>query len=100
MKYTKYPELKNELKELAKEIKEWKRNRKEDKRLELKLELYQVQNQLYWFKRDFRHKHIAYCVLRGKKYEQIENYCRQSPNFDIIDSIMEKYGTEAVRVSA
>ena len=37
MKYTKYPELKSELKQLAKEIREWKNNRKQDKRRALNM---------------------------------------------------------------
>jgi len=100
MKHTKYPELKMELKKLAKEIKEWKRNRKEDRRFELKMHQYQVQDQVDWRKDDFRRKHIAYCMLRGRKYEQIENYCRVSPDFDRIDEIMEKYEPKAICASA
>ena len=100
MKHTKYPELKMELKRLAKEIKEWKRNRKEDKRFELKMQQYEVQDQIDWRKDEFRHKHIAYCMLRGRKHEQIENFCRISPNFDRIKAIMEKYEPQAVCASA
>ena len=100
MKKVKYPELKSELKELAKEIKEWKRNRKEDKRFELRISLYEAQSQVDWRKDEFRHKHIAYCMLRGRKYEQIENFCKVSPNFDRIKRIMEKYEPQVVCASA
>lgn len=43
--------------------------------------------------RIYRHKHIAYCLLRGKKYEQIENKVREGnePNFSYIEQIMKEY---------
>ena len=100
MKKTKYPELKMELKQLAKEIREWKRNRKEDRRFELGMPLYKVQDQVDWRKDYFRHKHIAYCMLIGREYEQIENYCRVSPSFDIINKIMEEHASKALCASA
>jgi hypothetical protein len=96
----KYIKLKEELKELAKEIREWKNNRKLDKRSQLGMNQWQVQVQIDWRKDDFRHKHIAYCMLRGRKYEQIENYCRVLPSFSRIDSIMEQYESKAVCASA
>jgi hypothetical protein len=100
MKYTKYPELKNELKKLAKEIRQWKNNRKMDKRAELGMSQWQVQGEVDWRKDNFRHKHIAYCILRGRGYEQIENYCRVAPDFDRIDKIMETYDPKAICASA
>ena len=100
MKHTKYPELKMELKELAKEIKEWKRNRKEDRRLELGISQCEAQSQVNRRQCKFRHKHIAYCMLRGRKYEQIENFCRLSPNFDWINEIMEKHESKVICASA
>ena len=100
MRKVKYPELKSELKELAKEIREWKRNRKEDRRFELKISQWEAESQVEWRKREFRHKHIAYCMLRGRKYEQIENFCKVSPNFDWINSIMEKYEPQVICASA
>lgn len=100
MKYTKCPELKAELKKLAKEIRKWKRNRKEDKRFELKMKQWQVQDKIDRRKDDFRHKHIAYCMLRGRTYEQIENYCKVPPNFDVINSIKEQHTPKALCASA
>ena len=100
MRYTKYPELKVELKKLAKEIRVWKNNRKQDKRQQLKMRQWEVQEQVDWRKDDFRHKHIAYCMLRGRKYEQIENFCKVFPNFDRINEIMEKYEPQVVCASA
>lgn len=48
-------------------------------------------------KNKFRHRHIAYCMLRGKKYNEIEKKCRCNPNFKTIELIKGKYtyhGTE------
>jgi hypothetical protein len=100
MKHTKYPELKMELKELAKGIRKWKRNRKEDKRFELKMSQSDVQWEIDDRKIDFRHKHIAYCMLRGRKYEQIETNCKVAPNFDLIKLIMEKHEPQTLCASA
>ena len=99
MKYTKYPELKAELKELAKEIREFKylRDHWWDHRE-------QSQGAYQWAvlsrAREFRHKHIAYCMLRGRTYEQIENYCRETPDFDWIGNIKFEYGQKTLRASA
>lgn len=100
MKFTKYPELKSELKQLAKEIRKWKRNRKEDRRFELKMSLWKIQGYVDYYKHEFRHKHIAYCMLRGRTYEQIELYCKVSPNFDLVNKIMEEYGPQTICASA
>lgn len=97
MKYTKYPELKGELKKLAKEIKGFKGCRKADKR---SVPLYEIQGNIDWRKDDFRHKHIAYCMLRGKEYDQIENFCRVSPDFDRINKIMERHAEKTLCASA
>ena len=100
MKYTKYPELKSELKKLAKEIREWKNNRKQDRRRELHMQQWEVQSQVDWRKDYFRHSHIAYCMLRGRKYEQIEKHCKVFPNFDRITEIMEQHESKTVCASA
>jgi len=100
MRYTKFPELKSELKQLAKEIREWKNNRKLDKRTELGMRQWEIESKIYWRKDEFRHKHIAYCMLRGRTYEQIENYCKESPDFDRIKRIMEEYEPKTLCASA
>jgi len=42
---------------------------------------------------NYRHKHIAYCLLRGRTYEQIENKVREGnePDFTKIEKIMQEY---------
>lgn len=100
MRYTKFPELKSELKQLAREIREWKNNRKQDKRRELGMRQWEIESKITWRSYDFRHKHIAYCMLRGRTYEQIENYCKESPDFDRIKRIMEEYEPKTLCASA
>lgn len=41
----------------------------------------------------YRHMHIAYCLLRGRKYEQIENKVRDNnePKWSRIESILAQY---------
>lgn len=42
---------------------------------------------------DYRHMHIAYCLLRGRKYEQIENKVRpgNEPNWTHVESVLQQY---------
>ena len=44
-------------------------------------------------KKEYRHYHIVYCLLRGKKYEQIEPKCRKdnNPDFDLINEYKKEY---------
>jgi len=42
-------------------------------------------------KYEFRHKHIAYCMLRGRTMEQIEAGGDHSRNEDYINSIMSAF---------
>ena len=92
MKYTRYPELKAELKALAKEIREFKDMRDHHWDYPNSQGTYQwgVESRA----REFRHKHIAYCMLRGRTYEQRENYCNESPDFDWIQKLKWEHGNE------
>ena len=98
MKHTRYPELKAELKALAKEIRQFKylRDHWWDHRE-------QSQGSYQWAvesrAREFRHKHIAYCMLRGTEYERIENHCNESPDWRWIDQIKRDHA-EALCLSA
>ena len=50
-----------------------------------------LQNMLMYETSSFRHHHIAYGLLRGRKYEEIEQYTRKGnePDWGRIESIME-----------
>lgn len=83
--------LKEEQKSLALEIRTNKNNIKEKQR-----NGDYAGDQQYLLlkqKREYRHKHIAYCMLRGRSYEQIENKCREDnkPSFDTIKGYMDEY---------
>jgi|GEM_PF-5309492 len=88
-------ELKKEVKEIAKKIKETK----------IKLKEYQRDHSgydggfycdIFRLKHDYRHKHIAYSQLKGRKYEEIEHDCSRvgDPDFDLIKEIMDKHYEE------
>jgi len=96
-KTTRYLELKSELKKLAREIKYWKPRRKLDKRGQHTL--WQVEAQIWKRKYEFRHKHIAYCQLRGRLRWQIEKPALDNlPNEKYIEEITAKHG-EAICAS-
>jgi hypothetical protein len=97
--------LKEELKQLAKNIKKAKPEFKEKQRGFSKNyvnydDLIDNLIKLHRFRYEFRHKHIVYCQLRGRKRFQIE-FPREGnkPNEEYIDKLMETYG-ETLRVSA
>jgi hypothetical protein len=76
--------LAQQIRELKTEFKELERNRKprEGKRRE-------VQKAKY----EFRHEHIAYCMARGKSYEQVEQKVRDNnePNQEYIEQLLNAY---------
>lgn len=86
----KWYELKEILKKEAKaltalkaEIKEKMRNGEDT---------WREQGNLYSNKYTWRHKHIAYCLLKGRTYEQIERKCGEDnkPNQRLIDKYKEE----------
>jgi len=92
--------LKEELKALAAEI---RKNNIETKKLQKAGEYAgHLQYSRISLKKDFRHKHIAASLLRGRTYEQIEPKCRENnkPNMDLIKEIMDEYTKENVCVGA
>ena len=96
MKYTKYPELKAELKELAKEIKELKYKR--DHWWEFGNDQSEFMWQAFKTAREFRHKHIAYCMMRGRSYEEIEQPREDNkPDMVHVQLLMEKYDRKEIK---
>lgn len=88
----KLKELKSLLKELAVHNRKCKAMYKDCQRGKVQW------NELYTFQRtspgdDYRHMHIAYCLLRGRTYEQIENKVRpgNEPSWTMIEVIMEQF---------
>lgn len=56
-------------------------------------------NYLFRMKYEFRHRHIAYCIYRGRELEQIERPAEDnSPNMDYVQKIiLEITSIEEVR---
>jgi len=109
--------LKNELKRLAEEIRTAKQERKtvnfNGKRT--------IKNTSKWctdalfcaelaikLKKEFRHKHIAYCMLRGKTLDEIESttkttenpYDRKYRDMDYIDQLLTEYAWSPEEIEA
>ena len=50
------------------------------------------QSKLETLRYDWRHKHIAYCLIKGRSIEEIEPYCsKDNPRND---NLIEKYRKE------
>lgn len=54
---------------------------------------WKLDSSLNTIKFKFRHMHIAYCLLKGRTYEQIEPKVREhnEPNWDIIKEYQNEY---------
>ena len=87
----KYLKLKQRLKDLAVDIRKMKASRKQHE-----FGYVPGLDSARW---EARHLHIAYCMLRGRKYEEIEPRCHEEPNMTRVEKIMEAH-REAVCTSA
>lgn len=85
-------ELKEELKELAVQIRKEKAECKEYQKGHGGKSYFEFRVTA----NTYRHKHIAYCLLRGRTMEQIESKNRENnkPNAYEIDKYMEIYHEE------
>jgi len=94
-----YLTLKSELKQLAVELKTDKADIKTTQKECGSGAACGQQSGLHFKKRACRHKHIAYSMMRGRTYEQIEAKCREgnSPDMDLIQRIIGEYNTADVR---
>ena len=81
--------LKQELKTLAKHIRELKDTRKKVP--------YGYVPELWNPQFEFRHRHIAYCLLRGRKMQEIEQKTREDnkPNMNYVNNLIAKIKEEA-----
>lgn len=101
MLHSKLKIMKAELKVLALEIRQLKSTRKSCKNGYV--------SSLGWTQNEYRIKHIARCILRGRTIEQIEPKLRDEndPNhgyvrkqaFAIVTKVMEEVNGEAVRIN-
>ena len=76
--------LSTQIRELKAEFKELERNKKDS---------YSKRREVQKAKYEFRHEHIAYCMVRGKTYKQIERSVRENnePNEDYIEQLLNSY---------
>jgi hypothetical protein len=87
-------DLKNELKALAIISRELKSHRPQEKRGTWGI--YDLDYKIRSTKHIIRHKHIAYCLIRGRKYDEIEHPSKDNePNFKLIQDISKEYTNEA-----
>ena len=85
-----YSIIKEDLKGLAKEIKELKLKFKDGQRKGIWV--YKTERRLHNAKYEFRHKHIARCLLRGRDYEQIEKPAKNNnPDWDTIEKYKQEF---------
>ena len=53
-----------------------------------------LQSKLIKMKHEWRHKHVAYCLLKGRSLEQIERHCAEGNELDL--SLVEKFKAEFI----
>jgi len=95
----KYLKLKEELKDLARDIRLWKSRRKEGKREGHAL--WKIVSTIESYSYDARHKHIAYCELRGTERHRIEIPAEDNyPNESYIEQIKEKHAEKTLCIDA
>lgn len=94
----KIKELKQELKKTVKYIREEKRLYKEWQRGNINWEVLRAWKQdighLYTdIGMYFRYRHVAYCLLRGRKYDEIERKLTRAPKLNSLklEEIMAQY---------
>jgi len=94
----KIKELKQELKKIVKHIREEKRLRKEEQRGNIPLHEYMAYRRSIGhpytdLSSHFRYRHVAYCLLRGKKYDEIERKLTRASllNHNVLEEILQQY---------
>lgn len=81
--------IKSELKTLALELRELKN--KINNGMRAGEHMWREQNKLPEQKHEFRHKHIAYCLLRGRTIEQIECNYSNSRDDGYVEILLEQF---------
>jgi hypothetical protein len=82
--------MKKDLKELVVKIRNGKSGRKPKNRTDFNIVDYE---DLSYHRRQFRHLHIAYCLMRGRRIEQIEPNTRDynKHNISQVDKYISQY---------
>jgi len=92
-------QIKKELKQLAKDLRIQKNLFKSKQREGT--DTWEDLRTKYRLKNEFRHRHIARCLLRGTSYELIEPKVRvgNEPDMDSVESYKKEYLTRLEEVS-
>lgn len=82
--------VKKKQKELAKNIRKLKLERKQDNRNGRSL--WSIESELYENKYEYRHRHVAYCTVRGRERHEIEQpHSGNEPNERYINELLAEY---------
>ena len=93
MKSTVMKSLKNELKEKALEIRRLKFHR--PLRFREEYDLWELEMDIRKISRDFRLKHVVYCLLKGRTMEQIEKPREGNElSMSVVEGLLETYRRE------
>jgi len=89
--------VKKQQKELAKQIRKLKVQRKLKNRNGRSL--WSIESELFKLKYEYRHQHIAYCIICGRERYEIENpRPGNEPNERYLDALLGEY-EQALRTS-
>ena len=95
---SKYHEIKEELKTLAKQIKKYKLEYKEAQRKNKFNSIWDIGKDVYESVYQFRHRHIAMSIIRGRERVEIEQPGDDNlPNEYYIKELVEKYEKELAK---
>lgn len=87
--------LASQLRELKNELRQFYIDRRTMKwpDVEKKYKGRHIKTDIQKAKYEFRHQHIAYCLARGRSYEQIESKVRENnePNQKYIEQLLNEY---------
>jgi len=84
--------LKEYLKTLAIKIRTSKRQQKDYQRNHRGIHDYKLMREIYEFKYDYRHRHIAYCIMKGTARDRIEQPAEDNkPNEKRIQEIIDEF---------
>jgi hypothetical protein len=90
--------LNQELKQKGQEIHQWKSIRRQEPRVKSGYDLRMIEDTIFRLKRVFRHKHILYCLLRGRKYLEIEQKTAEGcqPSLRLLESYLKEVAIDVL----
>lgn len=94
--------LKQEQKDLALELHNFKAEIKETQKEHGSGSASSMQYSLWSMKRKYRYRHIAYSMMRGRTYLEVEPKCEEGnePDLKVIEGIISEYTPKDVCIGA